>query len=205
MNTESVSTNEPVDQQQEEAARADMYGLLASLFFRPPQASVLEAIAGSASQTDSLLGNAWSRLADACRQMSEAQISDEYDRLFLGVGKAEILLYGSYYLSGFLMEKPLAELRSDLAELGLERPQHTAETEDHVASLFEIMRILILSEDSIETDLTKQKQFYAKHIQPWIHELCDTIESHPAADFYKNVANLARQFADIESQAFDMN
>lgn len=204
MNAESVSTDDPNDQQ-EEAARADMYGLLASLFFRPPQSSILEAIASSASQADSLLGDAWTSLADACKRMDEAQVHEEYDRLFVGVGKAEIMLYGSYYLSGFLMEKPLAELRTDLAEMGLERPPHIAETEDHVSSLFEIMRMLILSDDAMETGLTKQKQFYAKHIQPWIHELCDAIESHPAANFYKSVANLTRQFADIESQAFDMN
>jgi TorA maturation chaperone TorD len=191
--------------QQEEAARADMYGLLAMLFFNPPQAPLLAAIAGSASQGESLLGEAWASLADACRQRDETQVHDEYHQLFIGVSKPEIMLYGSYYQSGFLMEKPLAELRADLSVLGLARSENVEESEDHVASLFEVMRILILSSESPEASLSKQRQFYAAHIQSWIGLLCDAIEEHPQADFYRNVANLTRQFIDIENQAFDMN
>jgi TorA maturation chaperone TorD len=191
--------------QQEEAARADMYGLLAMLFFKPPQAQLLEAIAGSASQGDSLLGEAWVNLADACEDMDESRIADEYHQLFIGVSKPDVMLYGSYYQSGFLMEKPLAELRADLSLLGLVRSENVEESEDHVASLFEIMRILILSSDPSEASLSKQKQFYSTHIRSWIALLCDAIEQHPQAGFYRNVANLTRQFTDIESQAFEMS
>lgn len=191
--------------QQEEAARADMYGLLAMLFFKPPQAQLLEALAGTASQGDSLLGEAWMNLAGACENMDESRIADEYHQLFIGVSKPEVMLYGSYYQSGFLMEKPLADLRADLSLLGLVRSESVEESEDHVASLFEVMRILILSPDSPETSLSKQKQFYFAHIQSWIARLCDAIEQHPQAGFYRNVANLTRQFTEIENQAFEMN
>jgi TorA maturation chaperone TorD len=190
--------------QQEEAARADMYGLLAMLYFNPPQAPLLDAIAASASQGDSTLGEAWMNLVDACRQMDESRIHDEYHQLFFGVSKPDVMLYGSYYQSGFLMEKPLAELRADLSALGLVRSENIEESEDHVASLFEVMRVLILFSESPEVSLSKQKQFYAAHIQSWIALLCDAIEHHPQADFYRNVANLTRQFTDIESQAFEM-
>lgn len=203
MNADPSPTDE-LRHEQEELARADMYGFLANLYFRPPSSPVLKSIAGSASQADNLLGEAWTQLAEACRQRDEAQIHDEYHQLFIGVSKPEIMLYGSYYLAGFLMEKPLADLRSDLAVLGLARPEHIEESEDHVSSLFEVMRILILSGDAAETSLSKQKQFYSTHIQPWIHEFCHAVETHPSAYFYSNVANITRQFVDIENQAFDM-
>lgn len=203
MNADPMPTGE-LCQEQEELARAEMYGFLADLYFRPPPSSLLKSIASSESQADSLLGEAWISLAGACQQRDETQVHDEYHQLFIGVSKPDIMLYGSYYLSGFLMEKPLADLRSDLAVLGLARPEHIEESEDHVSSLFEVMRILILSGDSAEASLSKQKQFYATHIQPWIHELCHEVENHPGARFYGNVANLTRQFVDIENQAFDM-
>jgi len=202
-NTDQAAQAE-ISNNQEEAARADMYGFLAGLYFRAPQAALLNAIADSATQADSLLGEAWSMLADACRDMNATKIQEEFDKLFIGVGKPEILLYGSYYLSGFLMEKPLAELRNDLASLGLERPEHIAESEDHISCLFEVMRILIADESEGGT-LSKQKQFYASHIHPWIDEMCAAIMNHPNAHFYKNVANLTKCFAEVESQAFEMN
>lgn len=189
---------------QEEAARADMYGFLAGLYFRPPQAELMSAISSSASQADSLLGEAWAELAETCRRMDAARVRDEFDKLFVGVSKPDILVYGSYYLSGFLMEKPLAELRSDLASLGLERPAHIAESEDHVSCLFEVMRILIAEEGEVGS-LSKQKQFYASHIHPWIGDMCDAIIGHPEATFYKNVASLTKCFVEVESQAFEMN
>lgn len=202
MNATSLDPTEIVPQQ-EEAARAEMYGLLAMLFFNPPKTPLLEAIASSVSQ-GGLLEEAWTNLADACRSMNESEIADEYHRLFIGVSKPDVMLYGSFYQSGFLMEKPLAELRADLSVLGLVRSEKIEESEDHVASLFEVMRILILSSESERVSLLKQKQFYAAHIQPWIALLCDAIEHHPHANFYKSAANLTRQFIDVENQAFEM-
>ncbi len=203
MSTVSTTSSE-INQEQEEGARADMYGLLATLYFNAPSAELLQAIAQAQPQGDSLLGQAWTELSEACRNMEEAQIQEEYHQLFIGVSKPEIMLYGSYYLSGFLMEKPLAELRTDLEKLGLSRPDNVNETEDHVASLFEVMRILILSAEPGEAGLTAQKHFYSVHIRSWIELLCDALENHPQAMFYKRLSNLTRKFVEIENQAFEM-
>jgi len=204
MSTLSTPSSE-INTEQEEGARADMYGLLATLYFDAPSAELLQAIGQAQPQGDSLLGQAWDDLSEACRNMDAAQVRDEYQKLFIGVSKPEILPYGSYYLSGFLMEKPLAELRADLEKLGLSRPDGVSETEDHVASLFEVMRILILSAEPGEEGLAAQKHFYSMHIRPWIEQLCDALDNHPQAVFYKRISGLTRRFVEIENQAFEMS
>ncbi len=182
-----------------------MYGLLAMLYFSAPDSQLMQALGQAQPQDDSLLGQAWNELSAACRNMDERAIREEYQGLFIGVSKPEIMPYGSYYLSGFLMEKPLAELRTDLEKLGLSRPEGVIETEDHVASLFEVMRILILSPESEEGGLAAQKHFYSVHIRSWIELLCDALDQHPRAVFYKQVSNLTRTFVEIENQAFEMS
>jgi TorA maturation chaperone TorD len=188
----------------EEAARAEFYGFLAALFYGPPPQTVLDAIASSKTEGDGVLERAWADLAAACRTAKEDVVRKEYEQLFIGVGKPEIMLYGSYYLSGFLMEKPLATLRSDLAALGLQRADTVAESEDHIATLCEVMRYLIAS-DNVETvNLAAQKKFFAGHIQTWAGDLCTSIENHQQAVFYRHVARLARSFFEVEMQAFDI-
>lgn len=186
--------------QGEETARADMYGLLAALFYAPPAQALLDRIAASGGDDGSPLGRAWGDLSVACRLVREEQARDEYEVLFIGVGKPEIMLYGSYYLTGFLMEKPLAALRTDLARLGLEREQAVTESEDHVAALCEVMRYLILA----PVDLATQQRFFAAHLQPWVADLCAAIAGHPGAQLYGAVALLAQAFIEVETRAFDM-
>lgn len=188
----------------EETARADFYGLLASLFYGPPSRDLLAAIAQARAPEEGVLNQAWSALATRCREADVQQVHDEYESLFIGVGKPELILYGSYYLSGFLMEKPLAALRTDLAELGLERDESMPESEDHIAVLCEVMRYLITSDDVVHASLATQKRFFATHLQPWAADMCAAIENHPEATFYAGVARLARNFFEVESQAFDM-
>jgi len=181
----------------EEYARSELYGVLSMLFYGPPSQAVLDLIEGAAIEGDGVLADAWRSLQSASSKTDAERAREEYEALFVGVGKPEVMLYGSYYLSGFLMEKPLAALRDDLARLGLERSEHLSESEDHFAALCDAMRLL---HGSIAT----QKEFFATHIQPWANQLFDAIDAHPGATYYRAVAGLARSFVDVETQAFDM-
>lgn len=190
--------------QGEETARADLYGLLATLYSAPPSQALIDTIASARSEGEGVLQQAWAGLVEVCRSAQEEAVRDEYETLFIGTGKPEVMLYGSYYVSGFLMEKPLAALRTDLAALGLERDISVPETEDHIAILCEVMRYLIASNDIAQASLASQQAFFATHMQPWLMRLCDAVEAHPAACFYRVVTGLARSFFEVEMQAFDM-
>lgn len=126
----------------EEYARSELYGVLSMLFYGPPSQAVLDLIEGAAIEGDGVLADAWRGLQTASSTTDAERAREEYESLFIGVGKPEVMLYGSYYLSGFLMEKPLAALREDLARLGLERSEHLSESEDHIAALCDAMRLL---------------------------------------------------------------
>lgn len=188
----------------EETARADLYGLLAGLFYSPPSRELLDAIAAAPSEGGGVLRDAWHELASTCGKADANALREEYEALFIGVGKPELMLYGSWYLSGFLMEKPLAALRNDLARLGLERPADVPESEDHIAMLFEVMRYLIAGDDPMIANIAVQKEFFSMHIQPWAVRMCEAVEAHPGAGFYRLVATLAKRFLEVEMQAFDM-
>ena len=188
----------------EEAARADLYGLLATLLYAPPSQALLDVIALAPTAGEGVLDLAWNGLASACRQAQADAVRAEYEQLFIGVGKPEVMLYGSYYLSGFLMEKPLAALRTDLAHLGLQRPESVVESEDHIAFVCEVMRTLIAADDAMPANVATQKTFFATHMQGWVIDACTAIEAHPQSAFYQAVARLARSFFEVEMQAFDM-
>jgi TorA maturation chaperone TorD len=190
--------------QGEETARADLYGLLATLFCAPPSQALLDTIGSAQTQGEGVLELAWADLVAAARQAQAETVREEYEQLFIGVGKPEVMLYGSYYLSGFLMEKPLAALRTDLAKLGLQRADSVVESEDHIAALCEVMRYLIASDDVTQGSLAMQKKFFADHIQAWVNDLCIALAVHPHAKFYVPVAQVARSFFEVEMQAFDM-
>jgi TorA maturation chaperone TorD len=146
----------------------------------------------------------WRELVASARSLSQAQISAEYNSLFGGVGKPEVYLFGSHYLSGFLNEKPLVRLRDDLAELGLGRSEGMSETEDHVAYVFEVMRFLIAGDDVAVSNLTRQQAFFTQHIQSWLPALCQVLQSQPRAVFYARVAAFTEAFVSVESQGFDL-
>ena len=190
--------------QGEETARADLYGLLATLFYAPPSQQLLDTIGSAQTEGDGVLQLAWADLAGACKLTQAESAREEYETLFIGTGKPEVMLYGSFYLSGFLMEKPLAALRTDLANLGLQREQSIPESEDHIASLCEVMRYLIASEDPLHANIAAQKQFFASHMQPWVLLMCDAVTGYPRTRFYAPVARLAKSFFEVEMQAFDM-
>jgi TorA maturation chaperone TorD len=190
--------------QGEETARADLYGLLATLFCAPPSQALIDTIASAQAEGNGILERTWAELAAVCKLARAEPVREEYDQLFIGVGKPEVMLYGSYYLSGFLMEKPLAALRTDLANLGLQRSESVVESEDHIATLCEVMRYLIASDDAVHANIATQKKFFADHMQAWVGDLCTALEAHPNAKFYLPVSHLARCFFEVEMQAFDM-
>ncbi|MCA0325906.1 MAG: molecular chaperone TorD family protein [Proteobacteria bacterium] len=191
----------------EEVARAEIYGLLAQLYLAPPSPELLASLrlaVTEAPTSGAFLEEPWRQVVGAARARGDAEIADEYDTLFGGVGKPAVMLFGSYHLSGFLNDKPLAQLRGDLARLGLARHEGAAETEDHIAYLCEVMRYLIAGDDVVVANLTQQQRFFASHLQPWVERLCDDLAAHPAAIFYGALSGFTRAFMSVEAQGFDM-
>jgi TorA maturation chaperone TorD len=191
----------------EETARAEVYGLLAALFYAPPSAELLGQVRVAVTEAPAkggLLEEPWRDVVTAARAADDATIRAEYDALFGGIGKPEVYLFGSHYLSGFLNEKPLARLRADLLKLGLERDEAMPETEDHFAYLCEVMRYLIAGEDVAVANLTQQKSFFGDHIAAWTTTMCDAVTAHPRARFYAALAGFAKVFLSVEAQGFDM-
>ena len=146
----------------------------------------------------------WQQLVGVARELPDTAIQAEYQALFEGVGKPEVYLFGSHYLSGFLNEKPLAKLRTDLAGLGLARDEAMSETEDHVAYVSEVMRYLIAGDDMAVCNLTQQQVFFSQHLQPWLPAMCDAVAQHPDAHFYRALATFTAAFIQVEAQGFDM-
>lgn len=191
----------------EETARAEVYGLLAQLFYAPPAPELLAALRVAVTEAPAaggFLEEPWRAVVAAARAMDDAAIAAEYNTLFGGVGKPEVYLFGSHYLSGFLNEKPLAALRTDLAALGLERDETMPETEDHIAYVSEVMRYLIAGDDVAVANLTHQQSFFVAHLQPWGSSLCDALAAHPDARFYAALGEFLRAFLGVEAQGFDM-
>lgn len=191
----------------EETARAEIYGLLAQLYYAPPGPELLQALRVAATEAPAaggFLEEPWRELVGVARAMEDGAIAAEYNALFGGVGKPEVYLFGSHYLSGFLNEKPLAALRTELAALGLARDEAMPETEDHIAYLCEVMRYLIAGDDVEVANLTRQSSFFATHLQPWANALCDAVAAHPKARFYAVLAGFTQAFLSVEAQGFDM-
>ena len=191
----------------EETARAEVYGLLAALFYAPPSAALLAQLRIAVTEAPAaggFLEEPWRQLVGTARALTDGQVANEYDALFGGVGKPEVYLFGSWYLSGFLNEKPLAALRGDLAELGLSRDEAMNETEDHFACVCEVMRYLIAGEDVEVANLTQQQRFFSAHVQPWVPAMCDAITAHPKARFYAALAAFTAAFISVETQGFDL-
>jgi TorA maturation chaperone TorD len=188
-----------------ERERADVYGLLARLWSGPPDAALLQRLSQAPRDAGgAFLEGPWRALVGALSATTTQAAADEYDTLFVGPGKPEVMLCGSYYLTGFLHETPLVALRDELAALGLARDPSAADTEDHVAFVFEVMRWLIAGEDAEHCNLERQRRFWRSHVQPWIERLCDTVQAHPRAHVYAAVAGFTRAFAQVETQALDM-
>jgi len=182
-----------------DAARSQEYALLAALLRRAPDTAFLRRIArlrGDATP----LGVAHSALAEAAGGASAEAIEREFFNLFIGVGRSELLPYGSYYLTGFLNERPLARLREDLRALGIQRVETQCEPEDHAAILCEIMAGL--SGGQFPAAVEKERQVFEKHLAPWIGHFFTDLTGAEAADFYRHVGVVGRLFIEIETEGF---
>jgi TorA maturation chaperone TorD len=205
MTTRPISFATPDDS--EELARAELYGLLARLWLAPPDEALLQQFRVAVTQAPepgAWLEGPWQALVGALRETDAVAAAAEHEALFHGVGKAEIFAYASFHLSGFLNEKPLAALRSDLAALGLTRDAQALETEDHIAYLFEVMRFLIAGDDAARCNLEQQRRFFRQHLQPWVEQLCAMTQAHPRARTWAAVAGFTAEYMRVETQAFDL-
>lgn len=193
--------------QAEEGARAELYGVLALLWLAPPSDELLaqfRVAVTEAPEAGAFLQGPWETLVGALRGTTVAQAQDEFDALFGGVGKPDVLVYGSHYLAGFLNEKPLALLRQDMARLGLQGDAQSGQTEDHIAGVFEVMRYLIAGDDVAVCNLEQQRRFFRTHVQPWVEQLCNAVDAHPRAQLWCAVADMTRAFVQVETQGFDL-
>jgi TorA maturation chaperone TorD len=182
-----------------EAARAQEYALLAVLLARAPDQTLLDRIAGLRGDA-SPLGLAHVALAEAAAGTTAERVEREYFNLFIGLGRGELLPYGSYYLTGFLHERPLARLREHLTRLGIERAEGQTEPEDHAAILCEIMAGLATGRFAAPEGA--QRELFEQHLAPWIGRFFADLERATAADLYRRIGTLGRVFIDVETEAF---
>jgi TorA maturation chaperone TorD len=200
----------------EEAARAGFYALLARLYAGAPDADLLAAIAaaaplvgeGAPAATDGTaqeLAAAWAALTATSATADPDTVAQEYDEVFVGVGKSEVNLHASHWLTGFMMERPLAELRDTLARLGLARRPGVPLVEDHLSAVCETMRILTGGQgDRPPAALEEQRSFFDRHVAPWAFACCTAISICPLADYYRRVAQFTECFLALERDSFAM-
>ena len=201
---ESMSENN-VKVNQEQQYRASAYSILAALLRKIPEKEVLEHVANFskvAVDEDELLLS-MSTLGLAAQSSELSAIDDEYHDLFIGLGRGELVPYGSWYLTGYLMEKPLSLLRDDLKALGFERDENIVEPEDHVAALCEVMALLITNESQIgdeNIDTETQTIFFEKHMNEWINRFFNDLSTAESAVFYRAVGRFGLAFMNLEKQ-----
>jgi TorA maturation chaperone TorD len=187
----------------EDELRASQYRLLARFLAKPPDAGLLTLVSGfSGDETE--LGKALALLARLARKSSPEKASEEYHELFIGMGRGELLPYGSYYQTGFLNEKPLAELRRSMGEIGIARSEGTSEPEDHIAALCDMMAGLIMGDFGEPQSLAEQKRFFDHHMASWSGQFFSDLETAKGAMLYTPIGTLGRVFMEIEATAFEM-
>ena len=191
---EATQTVDDID-----VARAQEYALLSTLLVRAPNAALLKKLAALRGDATPL-GVAHVSLAEAAADASVQKVEREYFDLFIGLGRGELLPYGSFYIAGFLHERPLARLREDLARFGIERVDGNYEPEDHAATLCEIMAGVVSG--GLSAPEGADRVIFEKHLLPWIGRFFADLERANAASFYRSVGVLGRVFMDIEKEAF---
>lgn len=187
---------------EEDRVRGNLYALLGNLLSAPPDEAMLELLRGITPDPDdeSLVAASWQMLALAASRADVENLREEFDALFIGLGRGELVPYGSWYLTGFLMEQPLAKLRGDLRRLGIERQPGVHEPEDHAAALCDTMALLIGAESP--ATLAQQHDFFGQHLETWLPRFFRDLQKAGSARFYRAVGQLGEQFIDLESQAF---
>ncbi len=187
----------------EDLLRANTYALLANLLRTRPDDRTLTELSNLESD-DGEIGEAVEALVGAAREATPEAVDDEYHDLFIGVGVAELTPYASYYLTGFVYEKPLAKLRVEMARLGIAKADDVGEPEDHIAALLEMMCGLITGAFGAPAEMARQRAFFDDHIAPWGERFFEDLEAASSATFYKPVGAIGRLFMRVESEAFEM-
>ena len=188
---------------EEDRLRADFYNFLGLLLAGPPDQMVLDQTAGLGGD-DTDLGQAITALARVAKVTKPAAAEREFNALFIGLGRGELLPYASFYLTGFLNEKPLAQLRSDMAARGITRAANVYEPEDNIASLMEMMAGMIVGRFGEPASLDQQKTFWNKHIGPWAAHFYSDLEAAKNSVLYASVGTAGRVFMEIEREGFRM-
>lgn len=199
--TDAAVTTERVSE--EDRLRADLYNYLGLMLAAPPSEMLLEQTAGL-SGDETPLGQAITQLARVAKRTKPAGAEREFNALFIGLGRGELLPYASYYLTGFLNEKPLAALRNDMSARGLSRAPNVFEPEDNIASLMEMMGAMIVGRFGAATSIAEQKTFFNKHIGPWAAHFFADLEGAKNSVLYASVAAVGRAFMEIETEGFRM-
>jgi TorA maturation chaperone TorD len=180
--------------------RAQTYALLATLLAKAPEQNLLDDIAQiEVTEPDSPMGRQWLELIKAVKQVDAAKLYDEYHQLFIGVTHGELMPYGSYYQTGFLMEEPLAMLRNDLAKLGLQRNDEVSEPEDHIAAQCDVMRLILMAEGE---PIVTAADFFKANLEPWVKAFFKDLAQAQSAQFYQSVAKFATEFFQLECSAY---
>jgi len=200
----AAQTDDIVSLPEEDVLRAHMYRLLALFLARPPDQDSLTAAAAMTGD-ESELGRALHSFALVAGKTSPETAAQEYHDLFIGVGRGELVPYGSYYLTGFLHEKPLAKLREDMGALNIERRETVKEPEDHIAALFEMMHGLITGEFGHVASLDQQRTFFAAHVGSWAPHFFRDLEAAKSSVLFAALGSVGRVFMDIETVAFTMD
>ena len=191
----------PASVAEEDRLRADLYGLLAALLARPPSGDLLRQVA-ALNGDDSELGAAVAALAHCAARTNAKAAEREFNALFIGLGRGELVPYASVYLTGFLHEKPLARVRRDMAALGLRRAEGVFEPEDGIATLCEVMAAAIGGAHGAPAPLDRQRDLFNTHLAPWAGHFFADLEGAKTAEFYRPVGTVGRLYVEIEKQAF---
>jgi len=179
--------------------RINTYTILASLLHRNPDSQLLNHLSGVESVDSSepgTMGRAWMALKQAAVEAAPSALAEEYQDLFIGLGRGEVVPFGSWHLTGFLMDKPLSDLRDDLKALGIVRDDDEKDPEDHIAALCETMALLIQADD---VDEQMERRFFACHLHPWASKFFKEVQEADSAKFYRHVGYLGQSFMEVES------
>ncbi|MCC8253922.1 TorD/DmsD family molecular chaperone [Vibrio campbellii] len=186
--------------EQEQTLRREIYLVLSALFRSAPSEEMIEFLTSlEVEPSESAMQKAWIALQQAAKDSNREALEDEYQDLFIGIGRGEVMPFGSWHMTGAMMEKPLAEIRHDLELLGFERDENVKEPEDHIAALCEVMSMLTGEAEDL------QQAVFNKHIAPWFNSFTQQLENAQSANFYKPAAQLCEAFLTLEQVRFSVN
>ncbi len=186
--------------EQEQTLRTEIYLVLSALFRSAPSEEMIEFLTSlEVEPSESAMQKAWIALQQAAKDSNREALEDEYQDLFIGIGRGEVMPFGSWHMTGAMMEKPLAEIRHDLELLGFERDENVKEPEDHIAALCEVMSMLTGEEEDL------QQAVFNKHIAPWFNSFTQQLENAESANFYKPAAQLCEAFLTLEQVRISVN